>query len=88
MERLDPETLGRTDDEVVRAGGRFGYGHWLSPIVNANNMESSSPEAAAPSESGEAAAPRRGRGRPRVNKARDESAIEVIVISERTAGYG
>ncbi|KAF1840246.1 uncharacterized protein K460DRAFT_410846 [Cucurbitaria berberidis CBS 394.84] len=63
------------DDAVVRPGGRFAYGNWLQPIINANDQSVS--ETAAESQPIDAPAPtRRGRGRPRITKPRNETATE------------
>ncbi|PSN72457.1 hypothetical protein BS50DRAFT_630486 [Corynespora cassiicola Philippines] len=73
----DARSAADSDGEVVRTGMRFGYGHWLQPIVNSNDMRQSSPEMLTEvPRSSESVPQRRGRGRPRVSRARDESAIE------------
>jgi hypothetical protein len=72
------------DDDIVQVGKRFGYGNWLQPIINANDQcrtETHVPmddqvETTQPSR-------RRGRGRPRVTKLRDESAVEVNTVQQR-----
>jgi hypothetical protein len=65
--------------EETRPGRRFGYGHWLQPIINANDRANIVPEdqGAPASPSPPPPPPRRGRGRPPVKKLRDDSAIEV-----------
>ncbi|CAO2652176.1 Nn.00g004590.m01.CDS01 [Neocucurbitaria sp. VM-36] len=64
-----------SDNETVQTGKRFGYGNWLQPIINAND-QSSSETAAQIQHIQTPASTRRGRGRPRVTKTRNESAIE------------
>lgn len=69
------------DAETVQAGIHLGYGHWLTPIVNSNDIVPSTPKQqghrVTVSEFPSLVPQRRGRGRPRVNRVRDESAIEV-----------
>ncbi|KAF2464209.1 uncharacterized protein BDR25DRAFT_319289 [Lindgomyces ingoldianus] len=62
---------------MVEQGLEAGYGHWLEPIANVEdpNSNPSSQDPSAASEAG-LALERRGRGRPRVSKARDQSAVE------------
>jgi hypothetical protein len=66
----------------VRTGKKFGYGHWLQPIIMANDETTSEREGEAEQEDGRGERhvnpPRRGRGRPRVTKPRNESAVEVL----------
>ncbi|KAH7065655.1 hypothetical protein BKA63DRAFT_161582 [Paraphoma chrysanthemicola] len=80
MNSIRPPFLEGSDDEIVRTGKSFGYGNWLQPIINANDFAGERSEEAprvVPLESvPPSAPPRRGRGRPRVTKPRDESAIE------------
>lgn len=71
---------GMDDAEIIQTGKRFAYGHWLQPIINANDEGSA--EATIQSrdtvESQQRLhSQRRGRGRPRVTNLRDTSAIEV-----------
>ncbi|KAH7392449.1 hypothetical protein DE146DRAFT_758170 [Phaeosphaeria sp. MPI-PUGE-AT-0046c] len=61
--------------EEIRPGRRFGYGHWLQPIINANDRaDSVSEDQCAPVSP--SPPQRRGRGRPPVTKAPNDSAIE------------
>lgn len=80
MESTPPDNAEQRDAELVQAGTRFGYGYWLQPIVNSNNMDHQSGAENVSLDIGESALPRRGRGRPRVSKPRDESAIEVALL--------
>lgn len=65
-----------SDEEIVQTGKRFGYGNWLQPIINANETAEVASEAPTMTPVSEPCG-RRGRGRPRVNKTRDQSAAEV-----------
>jgi len=70
--------VAQRDRDMADHGRQYSYGDWLQPIVSTNTLEASS--MATPSQDPIADAPvpaRRGRGRPRVNKPRDLSAIEV-----------
>jgi hypothetical protein len=62
--------------DVVPPRGRFGYGAWLQPMINANDRSDT-----VSGDQGELPSPplpqRRGRGRPPVKKPRNDSAIEV-----------
>jgi hypothetical protein len=69
----------------VRTGKKFGYGHWLQPIIMANDettpVTAEREDEAEQEDAREARhvdPPRRGRGRPRVSKPRNESAVEVL----------
>ena len=76
MSPNDPPYASISDDEILQTGKRFGYGTWLQPIINANDQSSS--DTVAQSQLSHTPAPtRRGRGRPRVTKLGNESAIEV-----------
>ncbi|KAF2820475.1 hypothetical protein CC86DRAFT_386963 [Ophiobolus disseminans] len=62
-----------------RTGRKFGYGNWLQPIINANDTpmpDSEEPETTALEATRDTTPPRRGRGRPRMSKPRNESAVE------------
>ncbi|KAF2027159.1 hypothetical protein EK21DRAFT_115054 [Setomelanomma holmii] len=80
MNSIRPPFLNGSDDEIVQTGKAFGYGNWLQPIINANDATGQVTDEASkvtPLESPSAPVPaRRGRGRPRVARPRDESAIE------------
>tara|TARA_R110002003_G_scaffold1193_1_gene22736 strand:- start:8766 stop:9275 length:510 start_codon:yes stop_codon:yes gene_type:complete len=81
MNSIRPPFLDGSDDEIVQTGKRFGYGNWLQPIINANDAAGDRSEQA-PTVVPLATTPphvpaRRGRGRPRVTRPRDESAVEV-----------
>lgn len=68
-----------TTTQSVRSGARFRYGYWLQPMVNANDLAPLNAGADRLSDASAAIVPpRRGRGRPRVERPRDESAIEVL----------
>lgn len=66
------------EPEFIQPGGRFGYGHWLQPIINTNDRPDDVPEELqAPASPPQPQPQRRGRGRPAVTKVRNDSAIEV-----------
>ncbi|KAF2726892.1 hypothetical protein EJ04DRAFT_529884 [Polyplosphaeria fusca] len=74
------DTTGGSNDGVMPNIAAFqpeiraSYGQWLQPIVESNDVNVAHHDEAVPTTSEPAT--RRGRGRPRVHKARDESAIE------------
>jgi hypothetical protein len=63
--------------DIAEGGRNVPFGQWLQPIVAANDLGPSSPEASSYTSAPAPASTRRGRGRPRVNKPRDQSTIEV-----------
>jgi hypothetical protein len=63
------------DEVVMRPRRRAAYGHWVPHIIGTNDQ--SGPETESSQSAPELALSGRGRGRPRVNKVRDASAIEV-----------
>ena len=67
------------DFEDHRTGKKFGYGHWLQPMINSNDGPTPNEEeqAIAVETSRDPASARRCRGRPRVTKPRNDSAVEV-----------
>jgi len=79
----DPDAAGsfpaERDFEDHRTGKKFGYGHWLQPMINSNDGPTANEEeqAIAGETSRDPASARRGRGRPRVTKPRNDSAVEV-----------
>ncbi|KAF2867508.1 hypothetical protein BDV95DRAFT_610896 [Massariosphaeria phaeospora] len=67
----------RSDAETIRGGDTVRYAQWMGPAMDSNDMQIDRSAAdATAADSGRLAAPRRGRGRPRVTKPRDNSAIE------------
>jgi hypothetical protein len=63
------------DEVVMRPRRRATYGHWVPHIIDTNDQ--SGPEIKHSQPAPTLAPSGRGRGRPRVNKVRDASAIEV-----------
>ncbi|KAF2635199.1 hypothetical protein P280DRAFT_511308 [Massarina eburnea CBS 473.64] len=80
----------RDDDHCLypQPGKRFGYAYWMQPVLKANDGSAMSGNADValisseesvvqqPTPTPEPVPEKRGRGRPRVNKARDETALE------------
>ncbi|KAF1937937.1 hypothetical protein EJ02DRAFT_437485 [Clathrospora elynae] len=75
MASNDASYAGMSDNEVVRPGRNFGYGNWLQSIIKANDQSGSSTAIENQSVNVHAST-RRGRGRPRLTKPGDKSAIE------------
>jgi hypothetical protein len=75
MASTDNASAAIGDKAVIGPRGRFTYGHWLQPMINANDQAST--ETAEPEPTLPEAPSDRTRGRPRVNKVRDASATEV-----------
>ncbi|KAF2680474.1 hypothetical protein K458DRAFT_392812 [Lentithecium fluviatile CBS 122367] len=72
-----PVAVSQYDYDKAQFRRRFGYGDWLGPMVSEIDLPASSTEARSPEAvAAESTPARRGRGRPRVNKPRDQSAVE------------
>jgi len=76
------ESKAHVDEDMVYAGYGLGYGNWLHPIIGETELVhdtlSSASDGTTTLETDAGGTPvRRGRGRPRVNRPRDESAVEV-----------
>ena len=83
MERANAvaAAMAQKEREMAEHGRKHAYADWLQPLVSANRLEMSTVEtSSADASAGSPVPARRGRGRPRVTKPRDPSAIEVSYL--------